>query len=278
MRDDWGTLLRCPVKQASLPQYLDWPVKSLEDWEKYKESFEGPAEERIPEAWDRVAERIRNQNNGIVAPHIIGLFAFPREIMGVENLMMYFYDAPELIEKVLDDRLEFIFRVYEKPIRDTQPDMAFIWEDMSYKSGPLISPAMCEQYLLPRYKKLTGFFRDLGIKRVVADSDGNVSKLIPIWREGGINGMMPFEVKAGNDIAELAKQWPDMVFFGGIAKMEIAKGNGAIDRELGKRLPHLIGRGGYIAGLDHWVPPEISYEDYRYFRDQVLQYRNGDES
>ncbi len=273
VRDAWGTLQRCSTKGASLPQYLDWPVKTIADWEAYKTRFDGPAEERLPQPWPDYARRIREQQYGLVMPHVIGMFAFPREILGVENLLMLFCTDPELIERMLDDRLEFIFRVYEQPIRDTNPDLAFIWEDMSFKNGPLISPEMCEAYLLPRYKKLVGFFHDLGIRRIVVDSDGDVSSLIPIWHEAGINGMMPFEVRAGNDVGQLAKQWPDMIFFGGIDKHEIAKGGPEADAELARRLDSVYGRGGYIGGLDHWVPPDISLHDYMHYRDRLLAYR-----
>jgi len=73
------------------------------------------------------------------------------------------------------------------------------------------------------------------------DSDGAVRKLIPIWREAVVNGIMPFEVKAGNNVEELTAQWPDMVFIGGIDKHEIAKGKASIDKELGRRLPSVSG-------------------------------------
>lgn len=205
-------------------------------------------------------------------PHIFGLFALPREVIGVEQLLIQFCTEQELIERILDDWLDFVFKCYERPILDAKPDAVFIWEDMSYNCGPMISPKMCRQYLLPRYKRLVQFFNDLGIRRVIVDSDGDVRLLIPVWREAGINGMMPFEVKAGNNVAQLATRWPEMVFFGGIDKHEVAKGRAAIDAELARRLPPLIGRGGYIAGLDHWVPPDIALKDYQYFRNQVLHY------
>jgi hypothetical protein len=268
--DAWGTKIRMRVSGASLPQYLDWPIKTIDDWEKYNEYFRGPIEERLPKNWPAVAKRIREQTHGVVTLHSIGMFAFPREVMGLEPMLMAFYDNPALIERMLDDRLEFYFRLYEKPARDTKPDIAFIWEDMSYMSGPLVSPELVRKYLLPRYKKLVSFFRDLGMHRIVVDSDGDVRKLLPIWREAGVNGIMPFEVKAGNNVEELTAQWPDMVFIGGIDKHEIAKGKEAIDKELARRLSKTLWRGNYIPSLDHWVPPEISLKDYCYYRDQVL--------
>ena len=141
---------------------------------------------------------------------------------------------------------------------------------MCYSGGPLLSPPLVQRYLLPRYKKLVGFFHDLGIRRIVVDSDGDCDLMIPIWRDAGINGVLPFEVKAGNDIDKLTEAWPDIVFIGGIDKHEIAKGRGAIDRELQRRLAPTLGRGNYTPSLDHWIPPDISLEDFCYYRDRVL--------
>ena len=270
--DAWGTKLKTRITGMSLPLYLDWPIKTMEDWEKFDSHFHGPVDERLPKNWDEIAKKIRNQTHGIVTLHSIGMFAFPREVMGLENMLMTFFDKPELIEKMLDDRLEFYFRTYPKPIKDAQPDIAFIWEDMSYIHGPLLSPELCRQILLPRYKKLCNFFKDMGLKRIVVDSDGDVSKLIPIWQEAGVNGIMPFEVKASNNVEDLTEQWPDMVFIGGIDKHEVAKGKDAIDRELNKRLPKTLGRSNYIPSLDHWIPPDISLKDYCYYRDSVLNF------
>lgn len=270
--DGWGATLRSRTTGESLPQHLDWPVKTLADWEAYNEKFQGPIEDRLPANWPDVVKRICEQTHGIVTLHTIGMFAFPREVMGFEPMMMAFFDMPELIERMLDDRLDLYFRLYEKPARDTRPDIAFIWEDMCYSSGPLLSPSLCEKFLLPRYKRLVSFFHDLGIRRIVVDSDGDCDLLIPIWREAGINGILPFEVKAGNDIDHLTKTWPDMVFIGGIDKHEIARGHDAIDRELQRRLVPTLGRGNYIPSLDHWIPPDISLEDFQYYRDHVLNW------
>jgi len=56
---------------------------------------------------------------------------------------------------------------------------------------------------------------------------------------------------------------------GGIDKREIAKGRRAIDRELERMLPPLFRRGGYLPSMDHHVPPEVSYDDFRYYVQRV---------
>ena len=62
--------------------------------------------------------------------------------------------------------------------------------------------------MLPGYKKLTGFFRDRGIRHILVDSDGDIWKLIPLFIEGGVTGIYPFEVMAGMNVADGAPGLP----------------------------------------------------------------------
>jgi len=56
-----------------------------------------------------------------------------------------------------------------------------------------------------------------------------------------------------------------MAFWGGIDKREIAKGPEAIQQEVMKKIPQLVEKGGYIPTLDHTFPPDISYDNFRYY-------------
>ena len=56
---------------------------------------------------------------------------------------------------------------------------------MCYKNGPLISPGMFEEFILPYYRKLTGFFYDHGIEIILVDTDGDCRSLIPLFIQGG---------------------------------------------------------------------------------------------
>jgi hypothetical protein len=37
---------------------------------------------------------------------------------------------------------------------------------MAFKNGPLISPAMFRQFLVPAYRRVTGLLRDFGIDAI----------------------------------------------------------------------------------------------------------------
>jgi uroporphyrinogen decarboxylase len=137
---------------------------------------------------------------------------------------------------------------------------------MAYRSGPLISPQMFRDFMLSPYKRVTSFLNEMGVKVILVDTDGNVEKLIPLFLESGITALFPFEVQAGMDIVSVRERYPRLQILGGIDKMKIAQGRKAIDEELNSKVPFMLKAGGYIPHIDHHVHPDVSWEDFKYYR------------
>jgi len=149
-----------------------------------------------------------------------------------------------------------------------QIDHIHIWEDMSGKNGPLISPALFREFMTPNYLKIADFAKKNNIPVVSVDTDGNMDILMPLLEEAGINFIVPFEVRAGCDIVQLRRQYPNIAMHGGIDKLELALGFADIDREL-DRVEELFSESGYIPGLDHLVHPQVSYRNFCYFAEEL---------
>jgi len=274
VRDERGCTSKRSKRGASIPQFLDYPIKSRRDYESLKERLEPKLSERYPADWDRIAAEMREQQDVLVVPHMDGFFGYPRELMGLEHFVMMFFDEPELIRDIINDRCDFYIQVHEKAIRETKPDFVFIWEDMCFKNGPLISPALFREFLLPAYQKLTGFLRSLGIENIVVDSDGDARQLIALWLEAGVTGLLPFEVKAGMDVVKIGEEFPTLQIFGGIDKHVLERGRKDIDRELERVLPAMLKRRGYVVTLDHWVHAEIPLENFSYYVQRVRGFKD----
>jgi uroporphyrinogen decarboxylase len=189
-------------------------------------------------------------------------------MMGVEELLVNFYDSPDLIHDMMDYLTDFWLAIYEETARHIQIDHIHIWEDMSGKQGPLISPDMFREFMTPNYKKIIAFAREHGITTVSVDTDGNMDVMMTVLSEAGINLVMPFEVQAGCDVVKIKERYPGICLYGGIDKRALAKGKGAIDIEL-DRIDPLLHKSGYMPGLDHLVPPDVSMENFKYFLDQL---------
>ena len=66
---------------------------------------------------------------------------------------------------------------------------------MGYNKASLISPAMFREFMLPRYKQVTGLFREHGVDVHMVDCDGNIEELVPPFLEGGVNSR--FRLRSG---------------------------------------------------------------------------------
>ena len=191
--------------------------------------------------------------------------------MGEVELLMAFLQRPELVRAIVDRLADLWATLYDRILSRLKVDCIHIWEDMSFKNGPLISPALFEEFLLPAYRKVTDVARSHGVKAVLVDTDGDCRELIPLFIEGGVTGLYPFEVQAGMDVKEIRETFPKLQILGGVDKREIAGGPQRIDAELEKRIPGMIEQGGFIPMADHQVPPDVSWENYLYYRRRVAE-------
>jgi hypothetical protein len=102
------------------------------------------------------------------------------------------------------------------------------------------------------------------------DSDGNTKPILDLVIEAGITGHWPLEVNSGMDVRALSKQYGKKLFLiGNLDKREIAKGGEAMRKEVDSKLPLMKGFGGYIAGLDHLVPIEFTFQRFKEYADYI---------
>ena len=215
-----GTVQRTLLDGASVPQVISWPVSDRESWERLKvERFRIDPTGRLPADWpaQRAAYARRTWPLAIGGP-FLGVFSALRTLLGFQRMMYAFYDEPALVDDILAHLTMLWLALFEEVLDQTTVDLAYFWEDMSYKGGAMISPRIFRRFLLPVYRSITSLFRSRGIHIILVDTDGWVWDLIPLLLEGGITGLYPFEVRAGMDVAEVRKAYPRLQMLGGIDK------------------------------------------------------------
>jgi uroporphyrinogen decarboxylase len=276
--DDMGIKKQVRKDESTMPRFIEWPVKTREDWEQLKsERLQPRIRERIQSTIDKLKENYQNRSFPLtIAGYPHGFFGTLRFLMGDEVLFTSYYDQPALIHEInstlCDLWIEVICEVLDNGI---ELDCADIWEDMSYRNGPLISPDCFREFMTPYYKKLTDFLKSKGTKYVWVDTDGDCWKLITLFLECGVTGLSPMEVQSGMNIVEVRKQYPELQIYGGIDKRVPVFGKDAIDRELELKIPYMLKQGGYIPYLDHLVPPDVPWEGFKYYRNKLDLYIEG---
>lgn len=199
-----------------------------------------------------------------------GAFWFPRTLFGIENHLYSFYDYPELYHRILRDLAQWQIRQLDRIYEILTPDFMTFAEDMSYNNGPMISQEIFNEFLAPYYRTIVPVIQSHGT-RVIVDTDGNVSKMIPWMRAVGIEGVLPLERQAGVDIAALREAYPDFLFIGAFDKMTMRRSVPAMREEFERLLP-VMKSGGFIPSVDHQTPPDCPLERYRRYVELLEEY------
>lgn len=263
---DWrGITTRNRKDGGSMPEFLDYPVKTPADWEQLKaERLRlGDAGKRAVQNWDEFRARLKKTGEAVqVGSFPWGVFGTVRDLLGVEELLVSFHLEPEMVRDMMQHLTSLWIGVWERVAAEVQIDHIHIWEDMSGRQGSLISPAMVEEFMMPCYDRIVAFARAHGVRLVSVDTDGDCSELVPLMMKHGINMFFPFEVQAGNDIRAYRRQHPQLGIMCGLDKRCLAETPAAVEREI-ERCAAMVKLGRYVPGFDHLIPPDAKWELFR---------------
>lgn len=250
------------------------PVRTKDDWYKIIKPRLNP---ELPERWteyERSIMTIKRKvdiGEALQSVNIIGGYMYLRSLCGPQKLLYMFYDFPELLHDMMNTWLHFnIYSLLR--IQDSIPIFRLLMiEDIAYKTGPLISPRLVEEFLLPYYTKLiqTLKSRQKEIMHVELDCDGNPEILLPLYIKSGFTAWMPCEVIAGCDPVVFAQKFPELVITGGIDKFIFSRDIDSIRRELDRIIPFMKKRGGYIPACDGDVPDNVPLRNYLFYREYI---------
>ena len=271
MEDGMGGIYMCTTGTSSPPHYIRHPLKNREDWEKLKPLFNPDTPGRFPLNWDEVSESYREREYPLGIRNIGSLYGWLRDLMGVKALSIAFYRDPEWVGEMMDTLTELSIAILRKALRRIELDFCTWWEDMCYNRGPLLGVRHFEEFMVPRYRRVTEVLKEHGVEINILDCDGDITRLVPGWLEAGINCMFPMEVRH-NDIYKIRERYGRKVLLmGGVNKFALTAGKKGIEEEL-DRLTPLLDEGGYIPTVDHRCPPEVSYETYIYYLEKKREW------
>lgn len=268
--DAYGRTVRDFRDKTTMPEWIDFPVKGPADlrWLMNEHFDVDDLDARFPGDWEEKARAAMARSDVIL---IDGgcYYNTLRNVAGVATASYLLYDAPDLVDELFERYYTVVMEGLRRAVRVVSVDVIGFGEDIGFKTGPLVSPAMFRRFILPRYRKVMKFAHDHGIDLAWYDSDGDVRPFIPDYLEAGINGLMPCEVAANMSPVDLRARFGRALRMGGgVDKREVAKGPQAIDAEIQRLLP-VIREGGYVPGIDHSVPADISWDNYRYYIDAM---------
>ena len=190
-------------------------VKDVASWRDY---VKAPPTKLPEEAWAPFiaqAEAV-DRNEVFLAPFVApGIFEKLHYLIGMEEAMMAFYEEPEAMAELIDFLADWEIEHAKEYIRHIHPDALFHHDDWGSQKSTFLSPSMFEEFIVPAYKKIYGFWKDNGIELIVHHSDSYAATLVPYMIDMGIDIWQG--VMTSNNIPALIKEYgPQISFMGGI--------------------------------------------------------------
>ena len=158
------------------------------------------------------------------------------------------------------------------PLLTTRADLGFCWEDICGERTPA-SPDIFAECVAPGYRKIRAKLEEYGITLFAVHS-GDISQLLRLWLESGVNVQLPVEYGAMcQDATVYRRQYgKELRILGNFDKIALERGRQAVEEEITRLLP-LMRDGGFVMHLDHSPTPNVSVETYRAFFRRVKEIR-----
>ncbi len=259
----WGATQREWKKQASTPEFLDFTVKTYEDWLKAKERM-SVGEGRIN--WDYLKKnysRWKKEGYWVQAGLWFGFDVTHSWFTGTERLLIAMIEQPEWCSDMFNTFLDINLKLMDEIWAAGYEFDGIRWpDDMGFKHSQFFSPDIYRELLKPVHKRAVEWAHQKGIKALL-HSCGNILPLIPEFIDFGLDGLNPLEVKAGMDPFFLKDTYGDKLLLHGGIDILLWDDAEKVKAEMERTLPKMMKDGGYIFSSDHSVPSSISLNDYK---------------
>jgi hypothetical protein len=154
---------------------------------EYRRAFD-VSRRRFPRDWSRTARRLEARD------HIVCLWAsrgfLPALGVGdwstLEPVLIATREQPERIVDRLSLYGDFCVRMLEMSLQDVAPEFIYLSEPIADNGGPLISPAMFEEFMLPVYRRIVATARQLGCEHILVSTYGHSARLFPGMLDAGV--------------------------------------------------------------------------------------------
>lgn len=270
IRDSLGLICKEKPGVTSIPAMLGTSLCDRVSWETlYRERFRMHAGRINFDVLKQIPPP--SERDIPIGLHVGSLMGNMRNILGVEGMSYLYADDETLYREIVDTMCGLCYDCAETVLKTgVSFDYAHFWEDVCFKNGPLISPAVAEELFGPWYRKITALLRHYGVDIVSLDCDGKIDALLPVWLENGVNTMFPIEVGTWNaSIAPWRERFGrEIRGVGGMNKTIFSQDREAVDREV-ERLRALVRLGGYIPCPDHRIAPDAKFELVQYYCDRM---------
>jgi uroporphyrinogen decarboxylase len=180
---------------------------------------------------------------------------------------------PGRVEDLLKRTSDFYCACLERVLSQVRVDYASFYEPIASNHGPVVSPEMFKRYSVPVYKKTISLLEKYDVHlRVFCTTGGDVFSLLSPLVDVGMNALWISNIGvASMEYAALRRHFGDHIsLIGGIDTGALKRDEETLRSEVENTVLPLLEKGRYLPCLDDRPRADISFSQYRLFR-QILE-------
>lgn len=269
--NEWGME---KTMKSGLSQFSSNPLadaESIEDLEKYP--WPDPyAPGRNKGLKERIEHLYQDTDYALAARSVShGIFELAWELRGMENLLCDMMLDKDFANYLFDKTLEIQMGLYDVLLEDAGKYVQIVEtaDDYGTQRGPMISPELFDEMILPRRKKLNDFIHSKAPQaKIFHHTCGSVYKLLPNLIASGVEILNPVQPSAADmDTFRLQEEFGDqLIFHGGIDEQTaLVYGQDVLRHEMEQRIASLGKDGGYIMAPTSNFQDDMPLENIIYF-------------
>ena len=214
----WGVKKSWPAElPGAFPVHDEASIvcKDITRWRGYVKAPNVVYPEEAWRPYSEKAEAVDRKEQFATAFIAPGIFEQCHYLMEIQNCLIAFYEEPEYLQELIDYITEWELAYAAELCKYVKPDAIFHHDDWGSQTSTFISPDMFEEFFLPAYKKVYGYYKEHGVELIIHHSDSYAATLVPYMIDMGIDIWQG--VMTSNNIPELIKKYGGQIsFMGGI--------------------------------------------------------------
>jgi len=230
----------------------------------YEKWYDSPLDPDHPQRAEAYHTGLKCANGQIfVIPLMAGVFDVTWQAFGFPTFSKLLYTDPNFIERVFRDRGDFAVGLVENML-NLGAEAICVGDDLAYKSGPMFKPELYEKLVMSHMKRISSLIHSHNAK-LIFHSDGNLTQLLDLLIEAGIDALHPLEPGAGMDIAQLKQTYGQKItLIGNVDPISILTHGTPeiIDAHVKWLINECAPGGGYILSSGHSVTYSVSVENF----------------
>ena len=207
--------------------------------------------------------------------HLYGPYEASWRHCGYESMLMNVALEPDWAQDMGHYHIELTIDTLKRCIAEgIKPDGFFMVDDLAGTRGLLFSPDTWRELYKPLMTKLGTFLTENDIDFWM-HSCGNPEALFADLIDCGVQVINPLQASTGLNVVDLRRTYgKNLAFYGNICVTKMSGPIDELEQEIEAKVS--LGRqGGYIFHSDHSVPPDVSFERYKWIIETARKYADA---